>query len=421
MAVLSDIPSDPAGAMSAMLRRADEMCEAGRQTSREQQVMSRALGAARANLVGHTSYFTKKFQGFNDELDTTLQRYRGILEHCEDHFLKLLTVELPATLKEQIGLTGDNLLETAPLQAIRDHEKYAAEGLTQMESRLGELRNSFAKFVQRVEEASDAKDTVSLGGSHFTALEGMVTELVAIREKQYDSRKALGEVSGDAARADALRGEMSETDASMGAKMEATINSKGQLRVGIHKRMQQISDLQTNIRKMGKTTNGYYDSLHSLDRYFVELGHVQHIAAAFSAAMLEVQRRRCFKQAYQAEVGKAVAALQQMRDAEAEVRGMFWQLHGCHLPAALLPGLAEKPPAPSWNLPEFDTPLPDLGPLPAGGMGPAIESTPWAALDKSRGTSATPPEKAVVGKSGGEGEGAPGAATGGGGKVAGGG
>ena len=106
MPVLSEVPSDPAGAMSAMLRRADEMCEAGRQTSREQQVMSRALGAARANLVGHTSYFTKKFQGFNDELDATLQRYRGILEHCEGHFLTLLAVQVPEALQQQIQLNS---------------------------------------------------------------------------------------------------------------------------------------------------------------------------------------------------------------------------------------------------------------------------------------------------------------------------
>ena len=53
----------------------------------------------------------------------------------------------------------------------------------------------------------------------------------------------------------------------------------------------------------------------ALDRYFTELGHVQHIAAAFAAAMNEVGRRSSFKQAYQAEAAKAVSALQQMQDA----------------------------------------------------------------------------------------------------------
>ena len=110
--VLSEVPSDPAAAMAAFLRRADEMCECGRGTSREQQIMSRALGAARANLVSHASYFTKRFQAFSEELNNTLQKYRGILEQCEDHFVQLLAVEVPMTLKEHNGIEANNLLET---------------------------------------------------------------------------------------------------------------------------------------------------------------------------------------------------------------------------------------------------------------------------------------------------------------------
>lgn len=266
--------------------------------------MSRALGAARANLVGHASYFTKRFQAFSDELNNTLQKYRGILEHCEEHFLQLQAVEIPETLKEQNGINGKNLLETEALKHMRDHQKHAAEGLSQMEARMTDLRSSFAKFAKKVEDSSTGKDESSIGGSHFKGLEEVLSQLVAIREKQYDSRKALGECGDDEARADELREEMRQTDATMVKKMMATLEAKSVLRISIHTRMAGISDLQTNIRKMGKTTNGYFDSLNSLDRYFVELSHVEHIASAFAASLEEVLRRKKFKLKYEKELAQ---------------------------------------------------------------------------------------------------------------------
>jgi len=280
---------------------------------------------------------------------------------------------------------------------MRGHEKHAAEGLSRMEARMNDLRSSFSKFAKKVEESSAGTDVVSIGGTHFQALDEKLSQLVAIREKQYDSRKALGECGDDEARAGELREELRKNDAELANKMMATLQAKSTLRMEIHQRMVGISDLQTNIRKMGKTTNGYYDSLHSLDRYFVELGHVEHIASAFAASMDEVLRRKKFKLKYERELTSAFSKLKDMCDLEGNVRDVFWAKHGVHLPTSLMPGLEEKPPQALIELPAFDTPLPDLGPLPdSPTISPATEEELNSAAPENP-TCLTPMHKGMPG------------------------
>jgi len=168
---------------------------------------------------------------------------------------------------------------------------------------------------------------------------------------------------------------MGTEDGQMVATMHWVLAAKSTLRTEIHARMQVISDLQTNIRKMGKTTNGYYESLHGLDRYFVELGHVAHIKEAFAASLEEVQRRRLFKLQYEAELQEANRILKEMCDAEVAVRDVFWKAHGVHVPPALLPGLDLHPPQPVFEFSVFDEDLPDLGPLPVAQLRRASVST----------------------------------------------
>jgi len=368
--VLSEISNESSmmakSISEAFLRRADEMCEASRDSLRQQQVMARALSAARANLKGHTLFFTKRFKSLDDELQQTISRYRNTLESCEDSFQRLLAVEVPEILRQQVPAAKDatNLLETQPCEGLRNLEKYAAEGLQQVEARILELRDAFSQFVQEVDELSMGNLDVE-HGSHFITLEKELAELVAIRESQYDSRKALGECSSDEARVEVLRQKMTEDDKQLYEGMLHVLAAKTTSHEQIHQQMQGISDLQTKIRKRGKRTSGYVDSLHSLDRYYVDLGHVEHIASAFEAGLAEARRRQAFKARYLAQVKQACVPLHQLFIEESERRKQFWQEHGVHLPMGLIPGLDQPLPQDSIEVAVFDTVLPDLGPPPS--------------------------------------------------------
>jgi len=159
-------------------------------------------------------------------MKSTIASYREILESCEFHFQRLQTVEVPDILRKQVPAVGDasNLLETAPCLGLRTVETYAATGLQQMESRIAELAVVVTTFLKEFDELSIGD--LELTGSYFIGLESKLKVLIAKRECQYDTRKALGESGGNEERSEKLRTKMAEDDAEISKAMSPVLNSK---------------------------------------------------------------------------------------------------------------------------------------------------------------------------------------------------
>jgi len=330
----------------------------------EQQIMARALLSARCNLMGHATFFAKKFQAFNKELHSSFTQYDKILASCDSSFCDLQKVPLPPELTTQGEPLGASMSQSASIQNIQSIRSYVAGALQQLKGRFAELNSTNMECNARLNIEMDmaalepgisaSSSSGSAKGSHFIKLDDQASEIIALQAAQ-----TAAEVSADGS-GDHL-GPMFTTDAKLVAATRAVFAAHTTLQQEVHARMQHICKFQSQIQKMARSISGYRDSLQSLEQYFAELEHVPFISAAFKAGLTEVRRRREFRDAYANKARECTDSIKQLVQCEVGVRKAFAKTHGQHLPPTLIPGLAELPPEPiDIEIPGFDMELPSL-------------------------------------------------------------
>lgn len=367
--------------INTLAARAEEMCESAVKSVSRQTIMARALLSARANLVGHAAYFCRKFTAFNEELERSFKQYDQIMAACDTGFEALEQVSIPLALTgapaegSQLSMSMSESTVVQNMQSIRS---YVAGALQQLKGRFSELTVTNMETSARLEVEMDMSDLEPQKGTHFTKLDEQINEMTALRDAQ---RTGASEESGvEPTQTLAL---MYKTNAEIESIQRAVLRSFDMLQQEMQTRMQQISRHQSQIQKMAKSISGYRDSLQSLDRYFGELEHVPHIGPAFKAGIVEVQRRLEFREMYSKQAQACMDAINALVEKEIDQRRQFDEAHGKHLPPVLIPGLAERPPTLTVEIPKFDSQLPALEHLPAAledAEGPSTSTSSLPAL-----------------------------------------
>lgn len=121
--------------------------------------------------------------------------------------------------------------------------------------------------------------------------------------------------------------------------------SKIKLTQKLYEKLKSISEIQYNIKKLGKKLMTYISILNTLGNKFAHIELIHCLPGAYQLTLLEITRRGLFRRKLHAEVTQLEKNVQIIRDEEIALRKWFTKNIGRYLPPGLIRGLDENPPS----------------------------------------------------------------------------
>ncbi|XXQ34056.1 Autophagy protein ATG17-like domain-containing protein [Plasmodiophora brassicae] len=131
----------------------------------------------------------------------------------------------------------------------------------------------------------------------------------------------------------------------------------------VYDRLSAVSDLETRIRQCSSRLTAYQEIVKQKEAQLASILAVEQIPEAYTAALVEVIRRRRYVASVADQLASVELSVQEQRLEEIKKRSRFASRYGRFLPRDAVPGLSERPPHYTVNLSKFDESLPKIDTL----------------------------------------------------------
>jgi hypothetical protein len=385
----------------------------------EQGVMAHALRAAVSNLSDHRSNATRAMAGFATDFHSVTCEHSKILDGFEALLHELGETPLHPSLvaiAKRSGRRMETLVDCIPLERYRSWAQQCGVSHDRLQQAFAELENDLfsqignaASWQQELEQDEHAENVVTLlkqrleaeglaiqqlqqeRVAQLTASHSQVATVVMNAVSGNSQKQMVASVSavaptvaGDAAAGgppptvaptppvmcvqaafatlETMSHETSAIVPSMQSddfKLKQFMNEIGTAKSCAMQRIQQrltsISVAQSTIQRVLTSINLLKDSLGQQHFNVESLEHVVEFSASYQAFLGEVQRRRCYNEAVQAQITSMMQLIAHMRASEIQSREDFLRVSGKHLQPPFYemfcPTLASPPPIFAPQLP----------------------------------------------------------------------
>eukprot|EP00803_Ostreobium_quekettii_P003255 evm.model.scf_876.4 EVM.evm.TU.scf_876.4 scf_876:19566-22779(-) len=371
----------------------------------EQEVQSRAIDAARANVQTHFNAISRGFTEF-------LARYRA--QHCR-HSEVLSTVGRDF---EQLGSTAIHqdlrtdkwrrLCDLVPQKQLREWADGCSRAHARFGDKVADLEGLFASLKSDVESLFMQAPTVDLDdlGATLEEKEQLLEEegsIIQVLSKDMRTVRALVETTvrqlgterlGTSTAHDAcgamesmseshmqrLVPRLKDCNACLASFCQNCVGYKNRMTRDVAHQLQSISKQQSRILEMKNKLAAFKEVAAKQDDACAELMVVHRIPAAYKASLAECVRRRAWSQIYCGQVSRLAEHMGKVRLKEVQKREKFQRHVEGYLPSEMLVkmGLFLQPSHCQISVPPEDGSLlavsvEDLQNLPSASSAPGLQ------------------------------------------------
>ncbi|GMH33246.1 hypothetical protein BSKO_01080 [Bryopsis sp. KO-2023] len=337
----------------------------------EQEVQSRTIDAARANIQLHFNSISRAFTEFLNGFHQQQGLHGEVLREFERDMDVLMGTELCPGLRTEKWEKLVDLLPEGKLrqwaESCRKAHRHFAEKVADLEGLFSVLKSDVeALFMQAPSVDLDdlgllLADKEHLLEEHGSIIQVLSKDLATVRKLVEDTVKLLGSErlssgavhdacgameSMDESHTGQFIPRMKECTAMLEEFCSHCLECKNRMTRDVLGQLQLISTQQSKIRDMKNKLAAFKEVAGKQDEAFAELMLVRRIPAAYKAALSECIRRKAWMEMYSGQAVRLAEHMGKVRTREVAKRETIQKEISCFLPTEMYSrmGLMEQPP-----------------------------------------------------------------------------